>query len=302
MVKKIAPTERLYRRHWWYLIDKIFLGLFGLAIVGGLSWLTGWLWLLAVGLIPLGWLSLQVVRWRSQYLYFENRRLVFHRWPNDLGEHINFVFVDWKFDQRNLWAELWNYGTLRVGTHAFEQFWPFRQLANAVKISLQAAPGPAQPAAAPPPPVGIPAQPATAGQPYFVFIPIRERVVVRERIVEKSRSEPPTLPPWEGDGYIYRDIPFEVDHPSYFGFLAACEEFLLPVGHLSLAVWVSQDPRRRYYRRGMAHEVALFYRELLQRAHIIDDQDRLFSRIRTIEDISQRVPYFEVPRRLIYSP
>jgi hypothetical protein len=302
--KDTAPRKRRYRRHWWFLRDKILVGLLGLAIVVGACWVIGLSyapWLPVLGLLPLGWLICHVVRWHTEYLQFEHNRLVFHRRPFDAGEYINYNFADWQFN-RNLWAKMWNYGTLKIGSHhTFENFWPFRQLVQALRMSLAPAAKPSRPAAKPSPrPATAPAQPAAPGQPIFVFIPIRERVVVRERVVERPRPEPPTLPPSEGDGYIYNGIPFEANHPSYAGFLAACEAFLLPTGRLDLNACVSSDPRRRYYRRGMSREVALFYRELLQRTHIIDDRDLLFSRIHSVDDILQRVPYFEVPRRLMH--
>jgi hypothetical protein len=158
---------------------------------------------------------------------------------------------------------------------------------------------PQEPTAAPPqasvPPAGPSAFP---GQPVFVFVPIRERVIVQKEVVETPAPPPPALSPWEGNGYLYNDIAFEAEHPSYAGFLAACEEFLLPGRRLDLDACVSHDSRRRYYPGGMSRHVALFYRELLQRARIIDDEGLLFRRIRDIEDIRQRIPYFEVPRRL----
>lgn len=297
---KADPRERCYRRHWLCLADKVLFGLLGLAVVIGVCVVVELRtvpWLPALALIPIGWLVVQAVWWRSRYLCFENSRLVYHRGPFDLGQYINYNFGDWTFDQKGLWARLCNFGTLQVGRHTFEKYWPFRQLATAVRT-------PAEPAAAPPQPTVPPIMPPVAppdvtGQPVFIFVPIRERVIIQEKIVQQPRPSPPNLPPWEGDGYIFDGIAFEADHPSYAGFLAACEEFLLPDGHLNLDAWVSQDSQRRYYPRGMSRHVALFYRELLQRARIIDDQGWLFSRIRTIEDIRQRVPYFEVPRRLV---
>jgi hypothetical protein len=254
-------------------------------------------WLPVLALIPVGWLVVQVVWWRARYLYFEHSRLVFHRGPFDLGQHINHNFGDWAFDQKGLWAKLWNFGTLQVGEHTFEKYWPFRQLAVALRTPPKPAAPPPQPGMPPVmPPVGPPDFPS---QPIFVFVPIRERVIVRETVVEEPRSTPPILLPWEGDGYVYNGTAFEDDHPSYAGFLAACEEFLFPGRHLDLEACVGHGRQRRYYRKGMSRPVALFYRELLQRTRIIDDEGRLYPRIQDIEDVRQRVPYFEVPRRLV---
>jgi hypothetical protein len=295
------PRERCYRRHWSSLAGRVLIGLLGLVAV---VWacvtvdLRAVPWLPALALIPLGWLVVQVVWWRSTYLYFDHSRLAFHRWPFDMGLHVNYNFGDWTFDQRSLWAKLWNYGTLRVGQHTFEGYWPFRQLAAALRTPPKpAAPPPPQPGVPPVmPPVGPPDFPS---QPVFVFVPIRERIIVRETVVEEPRPTPPILLPWEGDGYVYNDIPFDDDHPSFAGFLAACEEFLFPGRHLDLEVCVGHGRQRRYYPSGMSRHVALFYRELLQRARIIDDEGWLYSRIRDIEDVRQRIPYFEVPRRLV---
>jgi hypothetical protein len=292
--------EHCYRRHWSSLAGRVLIGLLGLVAVVWICVIVDLRpvpWLPSLALIPMGWLVVQVVWWRSRYLYFDHNRLVFHRGPFDLGQHINYNFGDWTFDQRGLWAKLWNFGTLQVGQHTFEKYWPFRQLSVAVRT-------PAEPAAAPPqpavPPVVLPVGPSVApSQPIFVFVPIRERVIVRETVVAEPRPAPPIQLPWEGDGYVYNDIPFEDDHPSYAGFLAACEEFLFPGRHLDLEACVGHGRQRRYYRKGMSRQVALFYRELLQRARIIDDEGWLYSRIRDIEDVCQRIPYFEVPRRLV---
>lgn len=295
MTLNSAIRGRRYWRHWGCLFGRFLIGILALAVV---VWVCVWVdlseapWVPALVLIPIGWLAVQVMLWRSQYLYFDNTRLVFRRGLLDWGHYINYNWGDWDFDQRNLWARLWNYGTLQVGQHTFEDYWPFRELAEAVRMSLRSAAAPAQPTVAP-------AQPAVSGQPFFVFIPIRDRVVVREKVIDRSPPEPQALPRWESEGYVYGDDLFEIDHPSYAGLLAACEALLLPVGYLDLNAWVSRDLRRRYYPHGMSWKVALFYRELLQRVRIIDDRDLLFPRIRSIEDVRQRVPYFEVPRRLI---
>jgi len=293
---KTNLRDRCYWRHWSHLAGKILIGLLGLAAVVGACALVDLHtvpWLPALALIPLAWLAIQVVWWRSTYLCFDNNRLVFHRGPFDLGQHINYNFGDWTFDQRTLWAKLWNVGTLRVGQHTFETYWPFRQLAAALRTR------PEPPAVPPPPampPVILPVGPtAFPSQPIFVFVPIRERVIVQERVVGRPDPTPPTLPPWEGDGYMYDSTAFEDDHPSYVGFLAACEEFLFPSRFLDLDACVNHGNRRRYYPRGMSRHVAFFYRELLQRARIIDNEDLLYPRIRDIEDVRQRIPYFEVP-------
>jgi hypothetical protein len=254
-------------------------------------------WLPALVLIPLGWLVASVVWWRSIYLCLESDRLVFRDGPFDKpGQYINYKFVDWTFDQRGLWAKLWNFGTLRVGQQTFEGYWPFRQLAAALGSSPAPAAVPPQ-ATVPPimPPLGPSAVP---NQPIFVFVPIRERIIVQREVIERPPPTPPSLPPWEDGGYVYNGTAFEADHPSYTGFLAACEEFLLPTGCLDPEACASHDSQRRYYPTGMSWRVVLFYRELLQRARIIDNEGALFPRIRNIEDIRQRVPYFEVPRRL----
>jgi hypothetical protein len=288
--KKSAPRERRYWRHWSWMIDKVLAGLFGLAIVVGaclvidLDYVP---WLPFLALVPVGWLVIQIVWWRCQYLHFDSNRLVFHRLPWDIGEYINYSFTDWHFDQKSLWAKLWNYGTLKVGQHTFERFWPYRQLADALRVSPTPGIAPAQPVA----------QPDVASQPVFIFVPIRERDFAPERTLEPP-SILPALPRWENDGYAYYNVPFEADHHSYAGFLATCEEFLFPTGRLDVDACVSQDPRRRYYPQGMSRGTALFYCELLQRTRIIDNEGRLFSRIRSIDDVRQRVPYFEAPYHL----
>jgi hypothetical protein len=297
--RKADPKERLYWRHWWCLTGKILAGLLGLAAV---IWaclvidLTYVQWLPFLSLVPVGWLAGQIVWWRSRYLRFDNNRLVFHRWPLDVGHYINYNFVDWQFDQRNLWDKLWNRGSLRVGQHTFKDFWPYRQLVDALRVSPTPGVAPAQPTPRPAAPLIVPSQPV------FIFVPIRERLVEPKSILlEESPAAPHQLmPPQNSDGYTYDDVPFEAEYSSYAGLLATCEEFLFPSGRLDLEACVSQDPWRRYYPQGMSREAALFYRELLRRARIIDDQGQLFSRIRNIEDIRQRVPYFEVPQDLAF--
>jgi len=304
--------ERRYRRHWSHPVGQVLIGLLGLAVVAGICTVADLRvvpWLPALALIPIGWLVIRSWWWRSTYLCLENGRLVFHDGPFDtLGQYINYNFGDWTFDQRSLWAKLWNVGTLRVADHTFEGYWPFRQLKTAICTPPARPAAPVEPAVQPgTPPVVPPARwpaapPAFPSQPVYVVFPIRERVIVRERVVEKvvekPEPAPPTLSAWQGSGYTYQGKAFEADHPSYAGFLAACEEFLFSAGRLDLDAWVSQGSWRRYYPLGMSKQVALFYRELLQRARIIDDAGQLYARIQDIEDIRQRVPYFEVPYRL----
>ena len=294
------PRQRFYRRHWSCLVGKVLISILGVTVVVGVCMVVDLRtvpWLPAFVLIPMGWLVASVVWWHSTYLCLESDRLVFRNGPFDRpGQYINYRFVDWTFDQRGLWEKLWNLGTLRVGHHTFEGYWPFRQLAAALRSFPAPAAAPPQPTMPPiMPPVGLSAAPS---QPVFIFVPIRERIIVQREVIEKPPATLPSLPPWEDGGYVYNGTAFEADHPSYAGFLAACEEFLLSTERLDPDVCVSHDSQRRYYPTGMSWRVALFYRELLQRARIIDNEGKLFPRIRNIEDIRQRVPYFEVPRGL----
>jgi hypothetical protein len=97
-------------------------------------------------------------------------------------------------------------------------------------------------------------------------------------------------------GYIYQGAPFSEAIPSYAGFCAFCEQFVLMDKNWTRWHYRVRDFGRRYYPSGISEHVARFYLERLRRACVLIpgpngcSGERLSCRIHCIEDIQRLVP------------
>lgn len=99
-------------------------------------------------------------------------------------------------------------------------------------------------------------------------------------------------------GYTYKGVAFSPNTPSYAGFCAFCQQFV--IGDKNWIRWHyrTQDKNRRYYPDGIAEHVAQSYLDRLREEYVLIpgpngcEGERLSRRIRTIEDIQRLIPDF----------
>jgi hypothetical protein len=97
-------------------------------------------------------------------------------------------------------------------------------------------------------------------------------------------------------GYVFRGVPFSPRTPSYAGFCAFCQQFILRDKKWTKWHYHAQDPSRRYYPNGIPDFVARSYLDRLRQEFIIIpgpngcSGERLSCRIRSIEDIQGLIP------------
>jgi hypothetical protein len=116
------------------------------------------------------------------------------------------------------------------------------------------------------------------------------------------RSRPVALHPDLPDGgYIYKGASFSPVIPSYPGFCAFCEQFLLTDKNWTSWRYRIRDASRLYYPDSLSDRVARSYLSRLRQACIVipgpngASGERLSCRIHSIEDIQCLVPDFPEP-------
>jgi len=280
----------VFRTHWIFLAKRLAACAPFLALSIGFIALArprfGLLWLLP--LAPMGAIVWMYADWRQRVFVFHGGRLYLPVGILHLHQRVlNFSFAQWTLIQ-SLLGKLLDYGDVEIGMGAnpdrLECIARFAAFVEALDTLRQ------QQAAA---------QQATPSQVQ------RQAVVFMTITPEDGAAAPATRRPartnsdvlWDG-GYIYKSSPFDVGVPSYTGFLAFCEEFILRQHNWDIWYCISSDPRRHYYPHGIGERTAQFYLELLKRARIIrgsnnGDNGWVSPRIHTLEDIKRRVPYFE---------
>lgn len=103
------------------------------------------------------------------------------------------------------------------------------------------------------------------------------------------------------DGHVYRDVPFSPRIPSYAGFCAFCQQFILMDKNWTQWRYHARDPSRQYYPSGISEHVARSYLDRLMQEFILIpgpngcSGERLSCRVRSIEDIQRLVPAFSRP-------
>jgi len=280
----------VFRTHWIFLIKRLAACAPFLALSIGFIALArprfGLLWLLP--LIPMGAVAWVYADWRQRVFVFHGGRL--YKPVGILHLHqrvLNFSFVQWTLIQ-SLLGKLLDYGDVEIGMGAnpdrLECVGRFAAFVEALDVlrKQQAASQPATP-------------PQWQQQTVVIMpgAPGGDAAAPAARHLAHAGKD--VL--WDG-GYIYEGTPFDVDVPSYAGFLAFCDEFVLRQHNWAMRYCTSADPRRRYYPHGIGSRTAQFYLEQLERARIIrgsnnGDNGWVSPRIHTLEDIKLRVPYFE---------
>lgn len=102
---------------------------------------------------------------------------------------------------------------------------------------------------------------------------------------------------FDGD-HIYRGTPFSPLIPSYAGFCAFCQQFIIEDKNWTKGHYCTRDPSRRYYPDGIAKHVAQSYLDRLRAGYVLIPEpngcegERLSRRIKTIEDIRRLIPDF----------
>lgn len=282
--------RKVFHTHWTFLVKRLTACALPLAVSIFLAVLVGsrfWpVWILPI--ISLGVIVWVVVDWRRRVFVFHNGRL--HKpegWLHLRQRVLNFSFGQWTFVQSFL-GKLMDYGDVEIGTgsgtDSLECVEHFSAFVEALETMRQQ-----QAAAQQTPPSQVQQQAVV-----FMMLTSEDGTEMPEAWRRTSVDRDIT----RDGGYIYQGIPFDVDVPSYPGFLAFCDEFVLRQRNWSTWCCISADPGRCYYPHGIGSHTAQFYLELLARARIIrgshnGDNGWVSSRIRTLEDIKLRVPYFE---------
>ena len=97
-------------------------------------------------------------------------------------------------------------------------------------------------------------------------------------------------------GYFYKGVPFFSQTPSYAGFYAFCEQFILTDKNWTRWRYRARDSSRPYYPDGISDHIALFYLRRLRQACVLIpgpngcSGERLSCRICSIEDIQHLAP------------
>ena len=101
-------------------------------------------------------------------------------------------------------------------------------------------------------------------------------------------------------GHIYQGMPFAAQTPSYVGFCAFCEQFIIGDKNWTRWHYRTRDPSRRYYPDGISDHVAQYYLDCLREASIIIPGpngccgERLSCRIRSVGDIQRLIPEYSL--------
>ena len=116
------------------------------------------------------------------------------------------------------------------------------------------------------------------------------------------QSRPVALRPHMSDGgYVYKGDAFSPVIPTYAGFCAFCEQFVLADKNWTRWRYRIRDASRLYYPDGMSDRVAHSYLSRLRQACIVipgpngASGERLSCRIHSVEDIQRLVPDFPEP-------
>lgn len=280
----------VFRTHWIFLVPRLaaYTPFFVLTtafvvLVKPHQWI---LWLLP--LVPLFAIACAVIAWRQRVFVFHGGRLYVPAGPLHLQQRVlNFPFQNWTLDQSFL-GKLLDYGDVEIGMGAnpdrlecvgrFEAFVEALDVLRQQQAAQQSPPTQWQQQAVvfmfPRPPGGGAAPPAPRRPTHMQM----------------------DLP--EDKGYMYQGTPLDVDVPSYVGFLAFCDEFVLRQHNWATWYYITADPGRHYYPYGIGQHAARYYLELLVRTRIIRGANNgnngwVSPRIRTLEDIKKRVPYFD---------
>lgn len=120
--------------------------------------------------------------------------------------------------------------------------------------------------------------------------------------MKARRSHPVALYPDLPDGgYIYKGASFSPVIPSYAGFCAFCEQFVLTDKNWTRWRYRIRNASRLYYPDSLSDRVARSYLRRLRQAFIVipgpngASGERLSCRIHSIEDIQRLVPDFPEP-------
>jgi hypothetical protein len=229
-----------------------------------------------------------IVDWRQRVFVFHGGRLYVPEGLLHLHQRVlNFPFQNWILNQ-SLPGKLLDYGDVEIGMGAnperLECVGRFKNFIEALDILRQ------QQAAQQAPPTQWQQQavvfmfPRPPGDGAIPPAPRRPTHVQMD------------LP--EDKGYMYQGTLLDVDVPSYAGFLAFCDEFVLRQHNWATWYYITADPGRHYYPHGIGQHAARYYLELLERARIIRGANNgnngwVSSRIHTLEDIKKRIPYFD---------
>ncbi len=282
----------VFRTHWIFLVKRLAMwvpllalsiGFVALLRPGGVFWP-----LRLLPLIPLSAIVWNFADWRQRIFVFYKGRLYRPDGILHLRQRVlNFPFSNWTFIQSFL-GRLLDYGDVEIGMGAnpdrLECIGRFAAFIEALDVLRQQQAAGNQP------------RPSQVQQRAVVFMTIPpEGKATVPGARHPARAQGEYL--WS-QGYVYQGTPFEVDVPSYAGFLAFCEEFVLRQHNWDTWYYISADADRCYYPHGIGERAAQFYLELLERAHIIrgaknGDNGWVSPRIRTLEDIKRRIPYFE---------
>jgi hypothetical protein len=281
----------VFRTHWIFLIKRLaacvpFLVL-SIGFVALVRPCFRPLWLLPlIPLIAIAWI---VVDWRRRIFVFHGGRLYKPMGFLHLSQNVlNFSFAQWTLVQSFL-GKLLDYGDVEIGMgnnpdrlKCIARFAAFVEALDVLRrqqgTSQQSTPPQVQQQAV-----------------VFMTVTPEEDGAASPIARRPARTDRDVL--WDGD-YIYKGTPFDVDVPSYAGFLAFCDEFILRQRNWATWYYISSDPHRRYYPHGIGSRAAQFYLEMLERTRIIrgvnnGDNGWVSPRIHTLEDIKLRVPYFE---------
>lgn len=104
------------------------------------------------------------------------------------------------------------------------------------------------------------------------------------------------------NGYVYQNEPYSRRVPSYAGFCAFCQQFLLAERNWTKWRYRAIDARRPYYPDGISEPVAGFYLHVLRQACVLIpagpdgySRERLSCRVHSIQDIQRLVPSLPGP-------
>jgi len=278
----------VFRTHWIFLVRRLAACVPFLALTAAFVVLIRphqWP-LRLLPLAPLPAIAWIVVDWRQRVFVFHGGRLYVPEGLLNLRQRVfNFSFAQWTLVQPFL-GKLLDCGDVEIGMGAnpdrLECVGRFEAFVEALDVLRQQ-----QTAQQTPPP--------QLQQQAVVFTPAAPGDGTSPATRRPARADRDVL--WDG-GYVYQGAPFDVGVPSYMGFLAFCDEFVLRRRNWAAWYYITADPRRHYYPYGIGQHAAQFYLELLERTRIIrgsnnGDNGWVSPRIRTLEDIKMRVPYFE---------
>lgn len=280
----------VFRTHWIFLVQRLAACASLLALtIAFVVLVRPHQWLLRLlPLAPLLAIAWIIVDWRQRVFVFHGGRLYVPTGLLHLRQRVfNFSFAQWTLVQSFL-GKLLDYGDVEIGMGAdsdrLECVGRFAAFVEALDVLRQQQQAAQQ------------AQPSLLQQQAVVFTSTLSGDGAAPPAPWRSaRTEKGLL--WDG-GYTYKGIPFDVDVPSYAGFLAFCDEFVLRRHNWATWYYITADPVRHYYPYGIGQHTAQFYLELLERARIIrgannGDNGWVSPRVHTLEDIKKRVPYFE---------